>query len=169
MNHGGIDLDVQMRALTEPKISINQFFIIAGFLMGLISLFTLWISIDFNDAVLGISGWYLTTSDHVSGFGLDEMQRYIPVAVFLMSLIGTFLVAIKVALPDKMTRLEILIPVLGLIMLIMTIIFGVWDTKYVGEAFDNAGIGIWISILGSVLILLFGTIEMISSVMKKNN
>lgn len=158
-----------MRAITEPKISINQFFIIAGFLMGLVSLFTLWISISFNDAVLGISGWYLTTSDNVGQFGLDDMQRYIPIAVFLMSLVGTLLISIKVALPDKMTRLEILIPVLGLVILITTIIFGVWDTKYVGEIFDNAGIGIWLSILGSILILLFGTIEMMHSIMKKNN
>lgn len=157
-----------MKAITEPKISINQFFVILGFIMGIISLFTLWISIDFNHLMLGMSGWYLTASDNVSKLGLDEIQRYFPLIIFIISFIGAFLITVNILMPNNLTKkLEIFIPLLGLIMLILAIMFGVWDTKYFGEVFDSAGVGLWISIIGSLLIMIFGTIDVMISLIRK--
>ena len=112
---------------------------IVGALIGIFAVISVWAS--------GLTGFDLIESS------LDGFQKFLPLIIFVLSLIVATLSALYVVQP------RIFIPFLtfffGVAIMILTSVFSMWEIDGV-KMISDAGIGFWLS-YASVAIILLGS------------
>lgn len=156
-----------MGQFTEAKVgplSIAGILILIGAIIGIIAVFLDWYSV--TESFMGY-----TFSAHYTGWqfgfdgdlGLTEFQKYLPFIAWIFAIIALVVSILPLAkvnvLDPKMSGIIVII--CGLLMLVLSIVFGMWAPEGGSKMMDHAAIGLWLMVVGGVLALIGGILPMI--------
>jgi hypothetical protein len=152
-----------MGQFTDAKVgplSIAQVLILIGAIIGIISVFLTWWSFDWIIQTTSYSGWDFAFNGNIN---TGDFQKYCPLIAWIFAIIAIIAAALPMIAADKIQPkvAGIITLICGLLMIIFSVVWGTWAVGGGDNMFKNAQYGVWLMIVGGVVILIGGILPML--------